>query len=185
MATLSQRIKSLVQTIGADIKAIKTKVDGFKSDENGFLKTATSNLMPPNVVVNSLKVGDTSPKVAFEVITIPITLNLFKYNADGTYQGPHYQSGNIPLSPRASIKSTDILSTSARVYCKLYSTAEYIPQKRNYGSQYYELIESSQGYLLQIKSTFHATDKFTADKSGQAFFDKESYVELFVIYKVA
>lgn len=184
--SLIANIAALVKVIGADIKAIKTKVDGFKSDENGFLKTATSNLNPPDVKVNSIKAGATSPKIAFEVVRVPITLSAFKYNPDGSYVGQHYQSGSIAITASLSIKNTDILSLSLRLYVKDGAYYESRPTGQNYSGRYYELSPMANGYLLRIRSKYHAENsaEVPLDKSGQLYFDKETYVELFVIYKV-
>ena len=175
-----------MQAIGADIKAIKAKVDGFKSDENGFLKTATSNLNPPAVTVSSIKAGVTSPKIAFEVVRVPITLSAFNYNPDGSYKGQHYQSGNISLTASLAIKNTDILSLSMRLYVKDGAYYESRPTGQNYGGRYYDLRPMPNGYLLYIRSQYHAQNsaEVPLDRSGQYYFDNETYVELFVIYKV-
>lgn len=183
---LIDKIKSLATAIAADIKAIKAKVDGFKSDENGFLKTATSNLNPPDVTVNSIKAGVTSPKIAFKVINVPITLSAFNYNPDGSFMGEKWQSSIISVSAPHSIKSSDILSLSLRLYVK--SGSSHISEREGmaYSGKYYRVVQSASGYLLYIRSQYHVENdtSIPLNQSGQHYFDNDTYVELFVTYRV-
>lgn len=141
-----------------------------------------------DIEVNSIQAGITSPKIAFEVVTKPITYENFGYQPDGITQTGQYDNrGAASIKPNQPTKN--ILSTSIRVgHRSSYNTDRAVSPGYSYSGEYYEFLQNNSEIdikTVRIRTEQHvlASDGNTA-KSGQKIFDGQGYIQLFVIYKV-
>lgn len=145
-----------------------------------------------DLVVNSIKAGATSPKIAFETVKIGITYDNFKYMPDGvSIAGPYDARGAVGLRP--SCAETSILSMTMRIYAPIYAsygdnTLRFASAKSRYTGTYYDTAFTGDHVTLMIKTKAHITEVGNignpAEVSGDNLFGEGAYAELFVIYKV-
>lgn len=144
-----------------------------------------------DVTFNTVKVGATSPKIAFELVRLDITYANFGYAEDGiTNNNPYYDARGFQAI-NSSIPATRILDLSLRLYGAIYknygdNSIKYANQGSMGGDAYATSAfnQSGEGYLIQVKTAAHSIElKGDASDSGENFFDG-GYAELFVTYKV-
>lgn len=144
-----------------------------------------------DVAFNTVKVGATSPKIAFERVRLDITYANFGYNEDGiTSKNPNYDSRGYQAI-NSSVPATRILDLSLRLYGPIYknygdSSIKYAQQGAQGNDTYIEatMNATGEGYLINVKTAAHSIELLgNTDDSGENFFDG-GYVELFVTYKV-
>lgn len=135
-----------------------------------------------DIEVNSIKAGATSPKIAFELIKKQINYSNVGYNADGTRPNG---TGGGTIAINSTVPEAKILSIESRVYIARYSSVHsYVKPNYQFSDTYYNRINQNNGFVYAIKNAAHAEVDGGAAQNGQLFFDKDSYIELFVIYKV-
>lgn len=141
-----------------------------------------------DLVVNSIKAGATSPKIAYELIRRDITYSNFGYMEDGiTMQGENDLRGITIV--RSSIPDVDIISMTLRVFAPIH--ADYGSNKIMYVEPF---AKSSKNYFnfaaygnyveIFIKTELHSTELSLPAENGRLLFAAGSYIELFVTYKV-
>lgn len=136
-----------------------------------------------DLVVNSIKAGATSPKIAFEIIRLDITYANFGYQSDGI-TGIEGMNRGIK-SINSSIPLVNILSMSSRLYADYGGYHVFVPYAAVGSGRYAQMTDQTVGHLFHIRTTAHLNEtgddiNFSADN----LFNNGSYIELFVTYKV-
>lgn len=137
-----------------------------------------------DVEFNSIKVGLTSPKIAYEVVRVPITMANAKFNPDGTVPAGEYYPGYLQV--RSTKKATNIIDIVANVYKPGTnpSNGERVLPKSIYSGEYYDISMHGAAVIVDLWSEAYAQLKNDTNKSAQNLFDGNAYVEIFITYKV-
>lgn len=138
-----------------------------------------------DLVVNSIKAGATSPKVAFEKIRLDFTYENFGYAPDGiTALNPNSDTRGY-RSMYSTMSSKQILFLKANVYANLYGMTTLQTEKAEFSGTYFSVGYSDRGVVILAATGAHAIERDGNNRhSAQKLFDKAAYVELFVIYEV-
>lgn len=139
-----------------------------------------------DIDVNSIKAGATSPKIAFEIIKVPITYANLGYEADGITGTNTSYDARGALSLRSSIDERNVISMTVNVYSKAYGATYSRLFSDSLGStRFFKYIFYAKRVAFTVISEAHAIEKNgDTQESGQELFNKDSYVELFITYKV-
>lgn len=145
-----------------------------------------------DLVVNSIKAGATSPKIAFETVKLDITYDNFKYMPDGvSIAGPYDARGAAGLRP--SCAETAVLSMTLRIYAPTYAaygdnSLRFVYAEKTHYDEYYKAIFSGDDVTIIIHTKAHLLESGDLGDpvavSGDKLFGEGAYAELFVIYKV-
>lgn len=137
-----------------------------------------------DVEFNSIKVGLTSHKIAYEVVRIPITMANAKFNPDGTVPDGEYYPGYLLISStKANSRIIDIV---INVYLTGINTinGERVLPGGSFSQKYYEVSINNTGAIVLLWSQAYAQSKGVENKSSQKLFDEDAYVEAFITYRV-
>lgn len=151
-----------------------------------------SDVVGDDLEVNSIKAGNTSPKVAFETVKLDITYDNFKYMPDGvSIAGSYDARGAAGLRP--SCAETAILSMTLRIYAPIYSAyndnnLHFVNAEDKNSNAYYTTVFSGDNVTLIIRTKAHLLESGVigdpVEIAGDKLFGEGAYAELFVIYKV-
>lgn len=136
-----------------------------------------------DLVVNSIKAGATSPKIAFEIIRLDITYANFGYQSDGVTGIVGMNRGLTSIATSAPL--LNILSMSSKLYGDYRGSPIPLPYEAGGSGKYVKMKAQSKGALYTIQTTAHL-EEIGGDTSLNAdnLFNNGSYIELFVTYKV-
>lgn len=145
-----------------------------------------------DLIVNSIKAGATSPKIAYELIRLDMTYSNFGYMPDGitAKTGSADNKGYAHIS--STINEVDVISMSVKVVGKLNklfgSDSLYnIPNKNTLSGVYYDANVDTKGnsVLIFVRSDAHTQELGLPDhNSGETLLTDGGYIELFITYKV-
>lgn len=137
-----------------------------------------------DVEFNSIKVGLTSHKIAYDVVRVPITMANAKFNPDGTVpEGEYYPGLLLISSTKTKNRIIDIVINVYLTGTNAYNGERVLPEE-SYSQKYYEVSINSTGAIVLLWSQAYAQSKGVENKSSQKLFDEEAYVEAFVTYRV-
>lgn len=151
----------------------------------------SSDVVGDDLVVNSITVGPTSPKIAFEIVRLDITYANFGYNEDGMAPNEYGYGASGYQLISSSIPAARILDLSLRLYGAIYKnfgdpSIGFAPEDVRGSGAYIKsaFASTGSGYLVQVKTEAHSIESLgNTNDSGQIFFN-DGYAELFVTYKV-
>lgn len=138
-----------------------------------------------DLVVNSIKAGATSPKIAFEKIRVDFTYENFGYAPDGiTALYPDIDTrGYTHVIPTP--KPKNIMFSNVSIYADFYGTIQIQAAEYTGTGAYFVLQNLGNELFIRTSTEAHAMAQYgDKSKSGQNLFDKNAYAELFIIYKV-
>lgn len=137
-----------------------------------------------DVEFNSIRVGLTSPKIAYELVRVPVTMANAKFNPDGTVPEGEYYPGYLQV--RSTKKPTNVIDIIVNVYMPGTNpnNSERVLPKNIFAGKYYEISMHGTGAIVELWSEAYAQLKNNTNKSAQKLFDNDAYVEAFITYKV-
>ena len=138
-------------------------------------------------VFNSIKVGATSPKIAFEVIRLDITFDNFGYSSDGvTSNRTDGYDFRATKAIETTVSTERILNVSWKCFTPFSTIYMDIDPGITGSNQYLQMVpQGLKSRIFIIKTTGHLQELGEdVRKNGDALFNNGSYIELFITYKV-